>query len=181
MNKLNSTSRNTVLTTELGIQTFEELLVFLKALPYGRNKNRKDLSLVLTEKQGTCSSKHGFAKLVADENNINCKLLCVMYNLNVQNTPKATTIYEKYRIKKTPEAHCILEFEEKLYDLTFPESNIEELIPDIIQRKEVSPSWLEKDKIQYHQSFMKEWLRHQSVNYTFDEVWKIREEMIQSL
>ena len=42
--------------------SFEELIVKVKNLPYGRNANRYDFSLVLSENKGTCSSKHAFLK-----------------------------------------------------------------------------------------------------------------------
>jgi hypothetical protein len=49
---------------------FESLLEKVKVIPYGRNLNRHDFSLVLSENKGTCSSKHAFLKDFADKNNI---------------------------------------------------------------------------------------------------------------
>jgi hypothetical protein len=46
----------------LGINNWNELTKYIQNLPYGRNANRKDLSLILTEQKGTCSSKHAFSR-----------------------------------------------------------------------------------------------------------------------
>ena len=44
------------LLLQKGIRTFHETCVFVSELPYRRTKNRDDLSAVLTENGGTCSS-----------------------------------------------------------------------------------------------------------------------------
>ena len=49
---------------------FKELIDKIKNLPYGRNANRYDFTLVLSENKGTCSSKHAFLKDFADKNEI---------------------------------------------------------------------------------------------------------------
>ena len=60
----------------LGIDTWEDLLIYVKNISYGRNANREDLSLVLKENKGTCSSKHAFLKEIANLNKIpNVKLI----------------------------------------------------------------------------------------------------------
>ena len=53
-----SLSSSDVLTQELnnsGIYSWEDVLIYVKNIPYGRNANREDLSLVLKENKGTCS------------------------------------------------------------------------------------------------------------------------------
>lgn len=44
---------------EHGIESFFEAARTLHAIPYGRNSDRGDYSLVLPENRGTCSTKHG--------------------------------------------------------------------------------------------------------------------------
>jgi hypothetical protein len=55
---LNSDDQLTTLVRSRGIRDWSGLLDFVKALPYGRNANREDLSLVLKEGQGTCIYKN---------------------------------------------------------------------------------------------------------------------------
>ena len=56
--KLTSKDKLSELAKRNGIKTWNELTKFIKNLPYGRNKNRTDFGLVLSEQKGTCSSKH---------------------------------------------------------------------------------------------------------------------------
>jgi hypothetical protein len=49
---------------------FIELIEKVKHIPYGRNSNRYDFTLVISENKGTCSSKHAFLKDFANKNNI---------------------------------------------------------------------------------------------------------------
>lgn len=94
----------TSLVREKLINNWSELIEFTRSLPYRRNQNREDFSVVLKEKKGTCSSKHSFLKKVAELNQIgNVKLILGMYKMNHLNTPKIeNTILEsglEYRIK----------------------------------------------------------------------------------
>jgi len=57
-------------------------------LPYGRTANRTDLSLVISEQKGTCSSKHALLKEVADLNGIKgIDLIIGIYKMSEANTP----------------------------------------------------------------------------------------------
>ena len=79
----NSTDNLTILIKDKGINNWSELIEFTRRLPYGRNLNRKDFSLVIKENKGTCSSKHSFLKKVADLNIFdNVKLIIGMYRMN---------------------------------------------------------------------------------------------------
>ena len=49
--KLESQDQLTKLAKSNGIETWNELTEFIKNLPYGRNKNRTDFGLVLSEKK----------------------------------------------------------------------------------------------------------------------------------
>ncbi|MBL4664011.1 MAG: hypothetical protein JKY22_10775, partial [Flavobacteriaceae bacterium] len=57
-----STDLWTTQIRELGIHDWQMLTKFIQNLPYGRNQNRIDFSLVLSERKGSCSSKHAFLK-----------------------------------------------------------------------------------------------------------------------
>ncbi len=64
--KLNSKDKLTLLIKGKNIFTWNELTHFIRHLPYGRNSNRTDLSLVIKEQKGTCSSKHALLKEIAN-------------------------------------------------------------------------------------------------------------------
>lgn len=81
------------------IQTWKELLAIVRNLPYGRNSNRKDITLVWKEQKGTCSSKHAFLKYVADLNTItNIELILGIYKMKESNTRNIGT-FLFYKLK----------------------------------------------------------------------------------
>jgi hypothetical protein len=109
----------------LGINNWHELTKYIQNLPYGRNANRKDLSLILTEQKGTCSSKHAFLKKIADLNQLeNIKLYIGIYKMNISNTPKIGNVLSEnefdYKLDYIPEAHCYLKINGIEHDFTNP-------------------------------------------------------------
>lgn len=68
---------------------WNELVDYVKLIPYGRNSNRSDFSLVIKENKGTCSSKHAFLKDYADKNSIsNVNLYIGIFKMTEANTTK---------------------------------------------------------------------------------------------
>ncbi len=55
------------LALQKGVKNLDGLLIFLRALPYGRTSSREDLSLVLSCHIGTCSTKHALIQPIAQE------------------------------------------------------------------------------------------------------------------
>jgi hypothetical protein len=162
----------------LGIYSWEDLLIYIKNLPYGRNSNREDLSLVIKENKGSCSSKHAFLKEVANLNKIpNIKLIIGIYKMNESNT-KIGTILSDNAIDFIPEAHCYLKIDELRIDCTTPKSDFSKIENDILEEIEIEPFQVGKFKVEYHQSFIKRWLSYSDLTITFGQLWAIREQCI---
>lgn len=91
-----------------GITNYKDTLTFIQNLPYGRNSNRSDYSLVLKELKGTCSTKHAFLAELANQQNIpNIKLFVGVYNMCEENTPGIKAVLEKWQLPFLPEAIVI--------------------------------------------------------------------------
>lgn len=179
---LNSQDQLTKLVLSLGIKTWKQLLQHVQELPYGRNKSRAKFALVLTEKKGTCSSKHAVLKKIADNNKIpNVKLILGIYKMNAHNTPNIGTALEDASISFIPEAHCYLTINKHRYDFTSKEADFSRIEDDILHEKEIEPEQVIDFKVNYHQSFLQEWLLNNKSIYSFDEIWKIREQCIKNL
>ncbi len=160
---------------------FQETIYFVKQIPYGRNSNRKDFSLVISENKGTCSSKHAYLKDFANKNNIpNVQLFIGIYKMNEQNT-NIEKILSEHKIDFIPEAHCYLKIDQKIVDVTSKNSNFDKIRADLIQEIEIEPFQVSDFKIDYHQIFIRNWLIETKSNFTFDEIWKIRETCIEKL
>lgn len=156
---------------------FESLLEKVKVIPYGRNSNRHDFTLVLAENKGTCSSKHAFLKDFADKNNIkNVKLYIGIFKMNEQNT-KIGTILSSKNIDYIPEAHCYLKMNGNPIDVTTTDSFYEKIKNELLEEIEIIPSQVVDFKVDYHKKFIKKWIAetNQSNSFSFEEIWSLRE------
>lgn len=179
---LQSKDNLTLLLKDKGISHWNHLTAFVKQLPYGRNTNRTDFSLVFTEEKGTCSSKHAFLKHVADLNKIpNIKLILGIYKMNLINTPKIGNVLIKNNIKFIPEAHCYLSIEGKRVDYTSCNSDFNRLKNAILLEQDIDVHQVAEFKVDFHKAFIKSWIETENIPFSFDEIWKLREVCISNL
>jgi hypothetical protein len=160
---------------------FLETIDFIKQIPYGRNSNRENFLLVITENKGTCSSKHAYLKDFANKNNFpNVQLIFGIYKMNEQNT-KLGTILSDHNLEYIPEAHCYLKIDGETVDVTSKDADFDKIKFDLLQEIEIEPFQVADFKVKYHQEFIKNWLIQTKSNFTCDEIWKIREMCIKKL
>lgn len=178
----NSDDHLTALVKGNGIDNWSELIDFTQKLPYGRNQNREDFSLVMRENRGTCSSKHAFLKKIADLNKIeNVKLILGMYRMNHLNTPKIGNTILESGLEFIPEAHCYLKLNNHRLDITNLHSEIEDLSIDILMEIEIEPEQVNTFKVDFHKEFLKNWIIESKIKLNLEEVWEIREKCIRRL
>lgn len=167
---------------DYGIHDFQSLLFFVKQLPYGRNTNRKDLYLVISESKGTCSSKHAFLKTVADENNFTeVNLILGMYKMTESNTSKIFPILSENNLEYIPEAHCYLKYRNERIDATSATSDFAKIENDILEEIEIQPEQVSGFKIKFHQKYLKNWIQKEKIDFKFEEIWAIREKCIKNI
>ncbi len=163
-----------------GVSDFYAAMKFIKNLPYGRNSNRKDFSLVLKEIKGTCSSKHALLKSIAIENNQSeIQLKLGIFKMNGENTPKIKDILDQYGLDYIPEAHNYLKIQGEIYDCTTQNSSEMNFAQDLLQEIEIQPEDVSDFKIKFHKNYLEKWIADKS--YSLDEIWKVRESCIKSL
>jgi hypothetical protein len=178
----NSEDNLTRLVKEKGIENWSEVIEFTQNLPYGRNQNREDFSLVIKENKGTCSSKHSFLKKIADLNAIdNVKLILGMYRMNNLNTPKIGNTILESGLDFIPEAHCYLKLNNQRIDITNINSDIENLRNDILEEIEIEPEQVNTFKVDFHQKYLQNWITKNGIKLDFKKVWEIREQCIKKL
>ncbi|WP_459211955.1 hypothetical protein [Aquimarina rhabdastrellae] len=142
------------LLNQKGIKDWSTVLKYIKNLPYGRNSNRYDLSLVLSQEKGTCSSKHALLKQIATLwKQEDVALILGMFKMNANNTPKIKSVLETYKLTYIPEAHCYLKINGKSIDSTTKQSDFTAIENDIIQEIEIQPDQVNTFKVTYHQAF----------------------------
>lgn len=178
----NANDELTNLVRSKNIKNWSELIEFIRNLPYGRNLNREDLSLVLKENKGTCSSKHAFLKKIADLNNFdNIKLCLALYRMNHINTPKIGNIIKDSGLEYIPEAHCYLKLNNQRIDVTSPNADIANLAAYLIEEIEIEPEQVNIFKVEYHKNYLKQWRIKENIPLNFDEIWQLREKCIRQL
>lgn len=179
---LTATDPLTLQVKSMGIECWSLLLNHIQKLRYGRNANRHDFSLVLSEEKGTCSSKHALLKKIADENKIpNVQLFLGIYKMNGKNTPKIGSCLKENGLSYLPEAHCYLRIQEVLMDFTTVAAAFNTIEKDLLEEKEITPDQVAEYKVEYHQNFLKRWLQKKKLNLSFEELWDIREQCILQL
>ncbi|BAO74457.1 hypothetical protein [Winogradskyella sp. PG-2] len=180
--KLNSKDNLTKLLINKDVNSWEELVQFIKKMPYGRNKNRHDLDLVIKEHKGTCSSKHALLKEIANLNAIpHIKLILGIYKMNASNTPKFGSVLSENNIDFIPEAHCYLNINGERWDYTSDNSDFNRLKDDILIEKEIEPYQVVAFKVDYHKAYIKSWISEHKIPYSFEYIWSCREQCIANL
>ena len=166
-----------------GVANFRAAGRYVHQLPYGRNANRTDFRLVLTEGRGTCSTKHALLAELACETLLPVALTLGMYEMHERNTPGVGPVLSKYGLSYIPEAHCYLIYEGVRIDVTRSGVESTELISQFLYEETITPEQIGGYKVQLHQQFLQQWLTKTALThrFSFEEIWRIREECILAL
>jgi hypothetical protein len=180
--KFNSIDGLTSMVKSKSINNWSDLIEHIRNLPYGRNENRHDYSLVLKENKGTCSSKHALLMQIAELNNFkNVQLILGIYKMNHINTPGIEKTILENGLEYLPEAHCYLMVNNRRIDLTNRNSEIENLTNDILKEIEIKPEQVVNFKVEYHKNYLMNWINEKGIEMNFDQVWELREKCISKL
>lgn len=172
----------TLLLRKSNITTWEQLLIHIQSIPYGRNADRANLELVLTENKGTCSSKHALVKQIGDSNQIeSVSLILCMYQMTEANTKGIGTYLSDHDLDYIPEAHCFLMINGKRIDLTNPNSDMSKLEAAILEEKEIMPYQVDQYKVDYHKAYIANWAKKMQLMMSLEALWSIREKCIAHL
>ncbi len=167
---------------ESGCVTWDDLVRSVRNFKYERNAHREDINLVWYERKGTCSSKHAFLFEIAQKNALpSVKLLVGIYLMTSENTPAVGSVLKEYKLTGIPEAHCYLKVENDYLDVTTVMSSYENFASDVLIEKEITPTFVINEKINYHQSFLENWIQENEIPYTLEVLWEIREQCIAQL
>lgn len=163
-----------------GIATYQDALVFVNQLPYGRNQS-STITCVLEEKRGTCSTKHAFLAALAQDNELPVKLMFGYYHMNKQNTPAIGNTLDDHGLPFILEGHCYLKYRDQILDVTFPESIKTELGFEVFDEQEIPPFELHQKPFN-HKEKIKKWLMDNPGYpiHDLDRLWKIREACVKA-
>lgn len=164
---------------EKGIDDFIGAAQYVEQLPYRRNQDKNNPTAALGEHCGTCSTKHALLKRLADENgHPELKLVLGIYQMNGSNTPAVAPILKKYKLKYIPEAHNYLRVHGYILDFTGLGMRESKLANSLLTEIEITPEQITDFKVGYHRDYLANWLADESLPYSLEEIWRIREECI---
>jgi hypothetical protein len=165
-----------------GLISLQGVELFLKIMPYGRNSQRENPLCVLEEGRGTCSTKHGLLKLLAEEQGWEkVKLILCIFKMNAANTPKIANVLTMNDLSYLPEAHCYLQNGNEKIDVTNQEADYALIKEAVLYEEEIEVPQLGEYKVQFHQKYLREWIENEGISFSFEEIWKIREACIRAL
>jgi hypothetical protein len=170
--------------SQLGKRDFRSAGQYIQALPYGRNSHPGDPLIVLTEKRGTCSTKHALLRGLAIEQNLDIALVLGIYEMSEQNTPGVGVVLAKYGLAILPEAHCYIRMAGKRIDVTRAAYLLlAEPIADFLHEEEIDPTQITNYKTEIHKQYLSRWMTDNGGldGPSIADIWKIREECIASL
>ena len=166
----------------LGCDSYRSSARYLHELPYGRNADRADFRLVLSEGRGTCSTKHALLAAVALEQRLYVSLTIGIYDMTEANTPGVGRVLSAHGLSSIPEAHCYLTYNGRRVDITRSGVSPDLPIAQIHEEWSIAPSQIGAHKITLHQQYLRRWLRrHRHLSLSLEELWRIRESCIHEL
>jgi hypothetical protein len=163
-----------------GIFNFRDACDFVAKLPYGRNSNRTNFSLVISEQKGTCSSKHALLAALAEENaHSEVELIAGIFLMSPETHPQLTNFFADKPYASLPECHCYLRYIGERFDFTDIGNGMERIASKIVREQRIEPNQVRDWKVVIHKDYLQRWLNRQpELNLSLEEVWNQRETAI---
>ena len=163
-----------------GIISFSSFIEWVEQLPYQRNSDRSDYSLVLTEECGACSTKNALVKAVALENNWeDVQLFIGLYWMSETTNPGVDEVLKNESLSYIPEAHTYLKINGLVRDVTGFPLGQESFLTTLEEEIEISPTQIGQFKLDWHTERLATFASSQERSLT--DVKKIREACITKL
>jgi hypothetical protein len=121
---------------------------------------------------------------LAIEQNLDVALVLGIYEMTEQNTPGVGAVLAKYGLTMLPEAHCYLRMAGKRIDVTrAAHRELAEPIADFLHEEEIDPAQITNYKNEVHKQYLSRWITYNGGldGRSIADIWKIREECIESL
>ncbi len=174
--RLETTGRLRSSFRALEVEDFRQAAGYVRDLPYARNSDRSDFFLVLTERRGTCSTKHALLAALAREHGVDVELRLGVYLMDGTNTPGVAGVLEARGLAGLPEAHCYLAYRGERVDVTGVESDT---VKEFLYEESIEPDQIGAYKLDLHRRFLRTWATERRLDP--ERVWRVREECIGAL
>ncbi len=157
-----------------GIISFQSLIEWVEQLPYKRNSNRADFSLVFNEECGTCSTKHALVKTIAEENDWSAvQLFLGQYEMSEQTNPGIGVLLQENSLDFIPEAHVYLKIDGRIFDLTGLPKGVTSFEQSLTNEHLIEPYQIGDYKFKWHDAVLLNY--GIQMNKSLDALKEIRE------
>ena len=162
-----------------GVRTFADACLYIRNLPYGRNSDKSNRLLVISERRGTCSGKHALLAELAREQHKPFELYLGFFKISKDTHPVIAPILERNNLSYYPELHAYLVSFGVKYDFTGEPNPIHPTL-EFLKEFPVLPTQVESYKERAHKEFLENWLITEGLHnrLTLQQLWNIREECI---
>jgi hypothetical protein len=163
-----------------GIISFLSFIEWVEQLPYQRNSDRADYTLVFTEECGACSTKNALVAALALENKwSDVQLFLGIYLMSDKTNPGVGAILSTYGLAEIPEAHTYLKINGEIRDVTGLPAGAEPFVKTLFDEIPIEPHQIGDFKLDWHTEHLARFASSQ--NRSLMEVKKIREACIAKL
>ncbi len=161
-----------------GVESYRGAAELVWRLPFGRGVRRDDLG-VLSERRGTCSTKHALLARLAHEHGVDVALVLVIYMMDGQNTPGVGSVLASHGLTTLPEAYCLLRWNGADVDLT--RGKMPALTGPWLSEAVIEPDDIAEHKPAVHRKFLAQWKVAKLPGWTLESLWRAREACIAAL
>lgn len=163
-----------------GIISFSSFIEWVEQLPYRRNSDRADYSLVLTEECGACSTKNALVKAVALENNwVDVQLFIGLYWMSEATNPGVGEVLKNESLSYIPEVHTYLKINGEIRDVTGLPAGAESFEKTLFDEIAIEPNQIGDFKIAWHLEHLLAFANEKK--FSLEKVIEIREACIATL
>ena len=164
-----------------GITQYEEAIEYLRALPYRRIHNPRDLTTVLALQGGTFTARHALlVQLAREQGVLDVSLTLCVYELNKEVCPAVVPVLHRHGLSTLPEMCGCLKYRRKLFSIA--ENNLG-LQCEIVSEVEIAPAQIGNFKKRYHQRYLENWLQLEKLDrsWSVERIWRVREECLTAI
>lgn len=97
------------------------------------------------------------------------------------NTPAIGNTLDNTPLAFVPEAHCYLNINGQMTDLTSPSANYDRIAEEVMYETIIVPEQVVTHKVKIHQDYLHKWIKESECHLSFEQVWAIREQCIAQL
>ncbi|WP_265562972.1 hypothetical protein [Sphingomicrobium arenosum] len=160
-----------------GLATLGEAAGWIEALPYGQIGAR-DHRAVITEKRGTCSSKHALLVELLREEGVDADLVVGLFEMSGAHFKAVAPVLEAHGLEAVLEAHCVADVAGERVDFTGLSVKGKPIF--FMTEERVDPRALD-EKAMIHRRALRQWRLDRGIATPFEALWRAREDCIAAL